>query len=268
LSNTTARSQIFGVSIDTRTMDQTVERCRRLIEARHPTHHVSLNAGKVVLMQDQPGLRAIVSSSDLVSADGMSIVWGARFLGHPVPERVAGIDLMARLLELAESEQWPVYFHGARPAALSRFLEVVRQRHPTLRIAGSSDGYSFEGRRVAESIARSGARLLFVGISSPLKERFLAEYLPNMGEIFAMGVGGSFDVWAGVTRRAPEWMQRVGLEWFYRFLQEPRRMWRRYVFGNARFAWLLLQERFGPPRKADKTGKTDEAEMKPGMKQC
>ena len=242
----TERVQIFGVTVDALTMEDTVDRCRRLIEARRPAQHVSLNAGKVVLMQDDPRLRGIVSRCDLVSADGMSIVWAARLLGNPIRERVPGIDLMARLLELAESKGWPVYFFGARPEVLNRFLAVVRGLHPRLAIAGHSDGFSVRGQEAAERIATSGARLLFVGISSPFKEQFLADHLPEMGGTFAMGVGGSFDVWAGETRRAPVWMQRIGLEWFHRFLQEPHRMWRRYVFGNARFAWLLVRERFRP----------------------
>ncbi len=243
----TERLQIFGVKIDTLTMDDTVERCRQLIEARRPAQHVSLNAGKVVLMKDDPRLREIVSRGDLVSADGMSIVWAGRLLGNPVRERVPGIDLMSRLLELAESKRWPVYFFGARAEVLARFLAVVRRRHPRLVVAGYSDGYSVRGKAAAERIAASGARLLFVGISSPFKEYFLAEHLPKMAGMFAMGVGGSFDVWAGETRRAPAWMQRIGLEWFHRFLQEPHRMWRRYVFGNVRFAWLLARERFRSP---------------------
>jgi len=242
----TDRLTIFGVSLDRLTMNATVERCRQLIEAHRPAQHVSLNAGKVVLMKDDPRLRAIVSRSDLVSADGMSIVWAGRLLGSPIRERVPGIDLMSRLLELAESKRWPVYFFGARAEVLARFLAVVRRRHPRLLVAGHCDGYSVRGREAAERIAASRARLLFVGISSPFKEYFLAEHLPKMGGMFAMGVGGSFDVWAGATRRAPGWMQRSGLEWLYRFLQEPHRMWRRYVFGNVRFAWLLAQERFRP----------------------
>jgi len=232
------------VRVDPLTMDETVERCRRLIESGRPAQHVALNAGKVVLMQDDAELRRIVDRCDVVSADGMSVVWAGRLLGTFMPERVAGIDLMARLLEMAERRDWPVFFYGARAESLALFLAEALRRHPRIRIAGAEDGFSRDASEVAARIADSGARLLFVGISSPLKERFLAEHLPRM-PLFAMGVGGSFDVWAGLTRRAPGWMQRAGLEWLFRFLQEPRRMWRRYLLGNLRFAWLVLLARLG-----------------------
>lgn len=206
--------------------------------------HVVINAGKVVMMEDVVGLRDIVASCDLVNADGQSIVWAGRFLGLEVPERVAGIDLMHRLLDEAEDKAWPVFFLGAKPDVLAACVRALQERHPRLTVAGLRDGYFDDDAGVARSVCDSGARLLFVGISSPRKETFLAEYLEEMGPVFAMGVGGSFDVVAGLTKRAPRWMQKVGLEWFYRLVQEPRRMWKRYLVGNARFAWLVVRERF------------------------
>lgn len=244
------RRQIFGVPLDVLTMEQTVERCRRLVGERRPVQHVVLNAGKVLLARDQPGLAAVIARCEIVNADGWSVVWAGRLLGLPVPERVAGIDLMGRLLDESEREGWPVYFLGARTDVLGRFIAVVRRRHPRLTIAGAHDGYFQDDGAAADAVRDSGARLLFVGISSPRKEHFLAEQLERMGPIFAMGVGGSFDVWAGETRRAPGFMQRSGLEWLYRFAQEPRRLWRRYLLGNLRFVWLVLQTRWRTRRSA------------------
>jgi N-acetylglucosaminyldiphosphoundecaprenol N-acetyl-beta-D-mannosaminyltransferase len=224
-------------------MDGTVERCRQLILSGRPAQHVVLNAGKCVLTHDEPDVRDIVASCDLVSADGQSVVWGARILGIPVPERVTGIDLMERLLELAAHERWPVYLLGAREDVLVAFEAEALRRFPSLVVAGRRDGYfrPDQEESVADAIRASGARLLFVATSSPMKERFLARQLPRMGAVFAMGVGGSFDVWAGRTSRAPRWMQGMGLEWAYRLLQEPRRMWKRYLIGNVRFARLVAR---------------------------
>lgn len=237
------RYRMFGVSLDALTMDQTVERCAALIEQRRQVQHVVLNASKSVMLQDVEGLADIINECELVNADGQSIVWAGRFLGIPVPERVAGIDLMERLLERATLEGWPVYFLGARSEVLARFRDVALERFPGLRIAGSRDGYFDDDESVARAIATTGARLVFVAITSPRKEFFLAQNLCYMGPVFAMGVGGSFDVWAGVTKRAPTWMQRTGFEWFFRFVQEPRRMWRRYLVGNARFVRMVLTEK-------------------------
>jgi N-acetylglucosaminyldiphosphoundecaprenol N-acetyl-beta-D-mannosaminyltransferase len=227
-------------------MDETVARCRELVLSGRPAQHVVLNAGKCVLMEDQPDIREIVKGCDLVNADGQSVVWAARLLGISVPERVAGIDLMARLIALSESEGWPVYLLGAKDEVLTAFEAEATRRHPRLSIAGRHNGYFRADQEIgiADAIRESGARLLLVGISSPMKERFLARNLERLGPLLAMGVGGSFDVWAGKTTRAPEWMQHAGLEWFYRFAQEPRRMWRRYLVGNLRFAWMVLRARF------------------------
>jgi N-acetylglucosaminyldiphosphoundecaprenol N-acetyl-beta-D-mannosaminyltransferase len=223
-------------------MRQTVERCEELIEAKQPVQHVVVNAGKAVMMQDVPGLRAIIRRCDLVNADGQSIVWAGRLLGIPVPERVTGIDLMGELLALAEKQGYPVFFLGATQETLDAFVPEVGRRFPGLQIAGARNGYFKDDSEAAAAVAASGARLLMVGMSSPRKEFFLAEQLPKMGPVFAMGVGGSFDIWAGKTRRAPLWMQRAGLEWFYRLLQEPRRMWKRYLVGNTRFMLLVARE--------------------------
>lgn len=236
------RPTIFSVPIDPLTMDQTVARCQELIKSGQAAQHVVINAGKVVMMENVPGLRELISGCSLVNADGQSIVWAARLLGIPVPERVAGIDLMEALLRLAEQEGYPVFFLGATQDVLEAFTAEVMRRHPRLQVAGARNGYFKDDLAVAREVEACGTRVLFVGISSPRKEFFLAEQLPRMGPVFAMGVGGSFDVWAGKTRRAPGWMQRAGLEWFYRLLQEPRRMWKRYLIGNTRFMHLLATE--------------------------
>jgi N-acetylglucosaminyldiphosphoundecaprenol N-acetyl-beta-D-mannosaminyltransferase len=239
---TKERMILFGAPLDLLTMRQTIDACVGLVEAQLPAQHVVVNAGKYVLMESDAGLHRIVSGCALVNADGMSVVWAGRLLGVPVPERVTGIDLMGELLAEAEARGWPVYFLGATPAVLKRFVEVVRGRFPGLSVAGSHHGYVQDDEGVVRDIARSGARLLFVGMPSPRKEYFLDEHLPSMGPLLAVGVGGSFDVWAGVTKRAPVWMQRSGLEWLYRFAQEPSRMWRRYLIGNARFLRMVLRE--------------------------
>jgi len=235
-------ADMFGVRVDLLDMDQTVERCEQLIRRRTHAQHVVLNAGKVALMKRDPRLRQVVHSCDVVNADGQSIVWAGRLLGAAVPERVTGIDLMERLLASAEAHGWPVYFLGATQDVLDAFTRRVRTQFPSIRIAGAADGYFDDDAAAARDVAESGARILFVAMPSPRKEFFLAEQKHHLGHVFAMGVGGSFDVWAGLTQRAPVWMQTHGLEWFFRFAQEPRRMWKRYLVGNLVFLSLLTAE--------------------------
>lgn len=234
---------LFGVAVDPLTFAETVDRIEALVDAGVPVQHVVLNASKVVQMHEDAELRRIITDCDLVNADGMSVVWASRLLGAPLPERVTGADLFPAALQLAQRRGWPVYLLGARHDVLEQVLVRVRREYPELVIAGSRDGYfDPSDTAVADAIAATGARLLFVGMPSPRKERWLAEHLERTGVTFAMGVGGTFDIWAGVSRRAPEWAQRAGLEWLYRFAQEPRRMWRRYLVGNTRFLLLVARE--------------------------
>lgn len=234
------RGVFLGMPLDLLTMDQTVVRCLELVSEGRPYEHVVLNCSKVVLASDDERLRDVIMRADVVSADGQSVVWAGRLLGLPVPERVAGIDLMGELLVRAQDLGLPVYFLGAKPEVLARFVEVVTRRFPRLKVAGAADGYFEDDAATAEAIAAAGPRMLFVGMPSPRKEYFISEYLCRMGPVLAVGVGGSFDVWAGETARAPRWMRACGLEWFHRLCQEPRRMWRRYLIGNARFVGIVV----------------------------
>jgi len=235
-------SRVFGVRLHALTMEQTVDRVEELVRAGGSHQHVVLNAAKVVQLADDPSLRDIVQGCSLVNADGQAVVWAARMLGVDVPERVTGIDLMERLLARAAERGWPVYFLGATDEVVRRVVHVETDRHPGLVVAGWRNGFwsADEEDAVVAQVAAARPTLLFVALPTPAKERFLARHIDRLGASFAMGVGGSFDVVAGVTRRAPGWMQRLGLEWMFRLMQEPRRMFRRYLVGNTRFIALTV----------------------------
>ena len=227
-------------------MAATVERCRQLIEQRSPSQQLSVNAAKIVTLQHDSQLREIASRSALVNADGQSVVWASWILGDPLPCRVAGIDLMAELLALAERDGFSVFILGAREATLETAVDRIRERHPRLQIAGYHHGYfddaGPEGDAIRERMHEAKPDILFVAMSSPQKEYWLDQHGPRLGIPLLMGVGGSIDVIAGVTHRAPRIWQRLGFEWLYRLLQEPRRMLRRYVTTNAVFIGLVLRE--------------------------
>lgn len=235
------RVDVLDCPVDALDMDATVARCSELIEAGGFHQHVAINAAKLVAMHDDPQLRDIVVGCDVISADGQSVVWASRLLGAPLPERVAGVDLMDRLLAEAELRGYGVFILGARADVLDEAVRRIRERHPQITIAGARDGYfsDAEEAEVCEEIRSSGAHILFVAISSPRKELFLGEHGPSLKVPFVMGVGGSIDVMAGITKRAPRLWQRLGIEWLYRLLQEPRRMFRRYAVTNVRFLLLL-----------------------------
>jgi N-acetylglucosaminyldiphosphoundecaprenol N-acetyl-beta-D-mannosaminyltransferase len=237
---------LFGLRIDNLTMEQTVQRCLAATESGELLEIGVVNAAKIVKMRQDPELRDAVAGCHVVVADGQSVVWASRLLGAPLTERVAGIDLFARLLAEACKRGLPVYFLGAKQDVLDEMIARVRRKLPGLRIAGSRDGYfsDDEAPGIADEIAASGAKLLFLGMTSPKKETFVARYGQRSGASVIHGVGGSFDVLAGVVRRAPAAWQRLGLEWLYRAVQEPRRLGRRYLTTNAAFLAIVARERF------------------------
>lgn len=236
------RVRLYGVGIDALTMDQTLERAFELATAGRPVQHVVLNAAKVVLMSSDARLREIVAGCALVNADGASVVWASRILGQPLPERVAGIDLFMRIVARAAETGDSVYFLGATDAVLESMLARFRREYPGLRVAGARNGYWDDDADVVAAVRKAAPTFLFLAIPSPRKEYWLNEHLSDLGVPFVMGVGGSFDVAAGKTRRAPVWMQRIGCEWMYRLAQEPQRMWKRYLRGNTAFVLLTFRE--------------------------
>ena len=233
---------MFGMALDGWSMDETVGLIRDRIRQGVFTQHVVVNAAKMVHAQKDAVLKESITSCDIVNIDGMGVVWGARLLGFEVPERVAGVDLFYRLIELSEVEIFPVFLLGADEEVVRKCSQTLLAKHPALKIAGYHHGYFWDNENeVVEEIRDSGAKLLFVAITSPKKECFINRWKSQLGVSFVMGVGGTFDVVAGKVNRAPVWMQRAGLEWFYRVIQEPRRMWKRYLITNTLFILMLIR---------------------------
>lgn len=216
-----------------------------------PLQHCVINAGKVVLAESNLELSDIINQCSLINADGMSIVWAARILGYRVPERVTGIDLMHRMLARAAQTNLRIFLLGAESHVVRRAAEVFADKYPGLNICGVRDGFWMpnEEAQVVREVAATRPDILLLGFSSPKKEVFAHAHLCELGARLVFGVGGTFDVVAGITNRAPLWMQRSGLEWLYRFGQEPRRMFRRYVVGNTLFLTIVLRQRISLHRQ-------------------
>lgn len=240
------RIELMGCLVDNLTMEETLETIAGFISSGHPHQHVVVNVDKLVKARDDADLRRIINECALINADGMPVVWASRILGKPLKERVAGVDLFESLMRRSAQRGWRVYLLGAREEIVSEVKTVYEARFPGLIVAGYRDGYwkDEEEPVVVEQIKAARPDILFVAISSPKKERFLGRYQGEMRIPFAMGVGGTFDVAAGKVKRAPVWMQKVGLEWFYRFLQEPKRMFRRYFIDDMAFGGMILREFF------------------------
>lgn len=240
------RVEIMGCFVDNLSMAETLQTIDGFVQSGESHQHGAVNVDKLVKASKDPLLREIINACALISADGMPVVWASRLLGKPLKARVTGIDLFTALLQRACEKGWRVYLLGAREDVLSSVVAILEKQMPALKIAGYRNGYwrPEEEAEVVERIAACRSDLLFVAISSPKKEQFLGKNQAQMKIPFAMGVGGTFDVVAGKVTRAPLWMQNWGLEWFYRFLQEPTRMFRRYFIDGLRFFWLLGQAYF------------------------
>ena len=231
------RYPILNTYVNALSMEQSISEIEKIIEARKPTQHVVINALKINLMNDDPKLREIVNACPLINADGVSILWAAKKLGIPLKERVAGIDLFEKLVKLSAEKGYKIYLFGAKEEVVNKVKSIFEKQYPNLKIVGYRSGYFTEADEpeIVKNMAESGADMMFVAFSSPKKEYWVNKYLNQLNIPFVMGVGGSFDVIAGVTSRAPKWLQDHGMEWFYRFIQEPGRLWNRYMVGNRKF---------------------------------
>jgi N-acetylglucosaminyldiphosphoundecaprenol N-acetyl-beta-D-mannosaminyltransferase len=190
--------------------------------------------------------RQAINKADLFNIDGMSVVWALRCLGYKVPERVATPDLADEILAMAEKEKFSIYLLGAKEQILTACREKLNESFPKLNIAGSQNGYyrPEDEDFVIETINNTQPDILFIGMSSPRKELFFEKYRDVLNAKYILGVGGYFDILSGYTKRAPKWMQNIGLEWIFRLMQEPGRMWRRYLIGNNQFLWVVFKEKF------------------------
>jgi N-acetylglucosaminyldiphosphoundecaprenol N-acetyl-beta-D-mannosaminyltransferase len=235
---------VFGVPIANLTLAETVDHVEALIRSGQPHQHVVVNVDKIVKMQRDPQLRAAVLSCELINCEGQPIVWASRLLGTPLKARVTGVDLFQALAARCAACGFRVFLLGAREEVVRRVAEVLQARHPTLVIAGWRDGYWENAAEpgVIAAVRAGRPDVLFMATPSPKKELFLGKWKHELAVPFVMGVGGSFDVVAGKVNRAPGWVQRCGMEWFYRFAQEPRRMWHRYFVEDLAFFPLLWRE--------------------------
>ena len=242
---------ILDVPVDVLTLNETLRLFKCVLQNGEYIIHMSVNAAKIVKMKRDRELFKSVVSADIINADGMSIVWASKILGNPLPERVAGVDLMENLVEIAWRNGYKIFFFGAREDVVRKVVDIYSEKYSPEIVAGFRNGYysTSEERKIAKEISRSGANILFVAMSTPKKEKFIfknRDILKNINIV--MGVGGAFDVIAGKVKRAPKLLQDMGMEWFWRFLQEPTRMWRR-IYDYLLFTLMVFYESFSRNRK-------------------
>lgn len=242
-----ARVDLLGSPFDRVGMQSTIDQCIAWCSGPRVSHTViTLNAALLCMMRRDAELRAACRSGDLIVADGMPVVWTSRLAGIPLPERVAGVDLTARLLAEGASRGLSVYFLGARPEVVGSLADYCHRNHPGLKVIGYRDGYfsAADHEAIVADIASLAPHMLFVGMPSPFKETWCQRHRDALRVPVIVGVGGTFDVLTGYVRRAPRALQAVGMEWSWRLAMEPRKMWKRYLRTNTEFLGLAAREIF------------------------
>lgn len=236
---------LLGMLVHKIRMTELLDYCEKAISEKSNLVLGMVNVAKLVNARKDHQLYKSVADSDIIAADGQGVVWLSHLIGCPLPERVAGIDVMYGLMQRAAKNRYRIFFLGAKEEVVCAVAQKAERLYPGLQVAGICNGYfdlEKDGQKVAEQIRASRADILFVAITPPKKEIFMDRWKDVINVPVCHGVGGSFDVFAGVVKRAPLWMQKAGLEWFYRVLQEPRRMWKRYFVTNSIFFFLIIKE--------------------------
>lgn len=231
------KATVLGIDVDILTMEETVTLVSKYISEKKPLHLMGVNADKLNQCQKDCNIKDIVENCGIINADGASVKLAIKYLYNIDTERVAGIDLMQSILVSANKKNYSVYFLGAKKRSLDKMIINFKEKFPNLNIVGQHDGYfsDDEFMSIKKELYNKQPDLVFVGITSPKKEMIIDDFMKNNINSVFMGVGGSFDVLSGEIRRAPKWMQNIHMEWLFRMLMEPRRLFLRYFIGNMLF---------------------------------
>jgi N-acetylglucosaminyldiphosphoundecaprenol N-acetyl-beta-D-mannosaminyltransferase len=248
--NQPPRINVCGVAIDCLSFDEVMAAIVHHVTAgQTPAYVVTPNAQHVVMWHENDLFRQIYQQAWLVVPDGVPLLWAARWFGTPLRGRVNGTDSFEQLCAISAEKGFRVFLMGGRSGAAAQAAQVLQARHPQLQIAGTDcPKFGFESdpvelERMAAAVRTAAPDILFVGLGAPKQEYWIYQNYQALGVPVMLGIGGSFEMVGGVVKRAPLWMQRLGLEWLFRLLSEPQRMWRRYLVGNVAFVRLVLRQR-------------------------
>lgn len=239
----TGRVDILDIPIDPLTMPQALVAVDEFIASRQPHHVFTADASGIMRAQEDPALQEIILQADLVTADGAGVLLASRLNGAALPERVSGVDLVEEISRLAAQRGYLIYLFGAADGVAKLAAAELQKRHPGLTIVGVRNGYftTDEEAGIVREIAQARPDVLFVALGIPRQELFIRSHFAELGVPVMIGVGGSFDVISGTLKRAPRWMQRAGLEWLYRFAQQPSRLPR--LAALPQFVYASWRER-------------------------
>ncbi len=249
MRNTAAEELVVGMKVNATSLQHAACTVCEWAVSKESRYVCVATVNNVMEAFDSTDFQSIMNQADLVTPDGMPLVWALRSLGHKNATRVYGPDLTPIVIERAAEARIPIGFYGASPQVLSLLVQNVRRRFPNAEIAFT---YSppfralsvVEDEEIVRQISQCGARIIFVGLSTPKQERWMADHRGRVDAVM-IGVGAAFDFIAGTKPQAPRWMMRLGMEWFFRLATEPKRLWKRYLKHNPRFVFHFAAQLFG-----------------------
>ncbi|MBM3252494.1 MAG: WecB/TagA/CpsF family glycosyltransferase [Candidatus Omnitrophica bacterium] len=245
----TQKINICGIEIDNISMQEAIESIERLITERKKSFIATVNLDHIVILQKDREFREAYKNAALIVVDSMPLLWAAAFLHTPLKEKISGSDLFPKLCGVAAEKGYRLFFLGGNPGAALEAAEVLKIKYPKIQITGvCSPPYGFEqneaeNKKILAMIQDVKPDILFVGLGAPKQEKWIYKYRNEYQVPVSIGIGASFDFVSGFVKRAPLWMQRVGLEWFWRLLMEPKRLWKRYLIDDMKFFWLLIKQK-------------------------
>lgn len=245
---------ICGVMLDNVSQKFVLKKIEKHISKREPAYIVTANVDHIIKLQKDEEFRRAYDNAFLALADGAPLVMAAGFLGHPLIERVTGADLLPALCALSAKEGYGVFLLGGKSrGGILLVAKILKKRYPGLRIVGAhSPHFGFEdnpheNEKIVRKIKESRADILFVGLGAPKQEKWICRFKNEYNVPISIGIGVSFNFISGRVRRAPVWMQKIGLEWLWRLMAEPRRLWKRYLVDDMQFFRLVLKQKMKGP---------------------
>jgi len=235
---------ILGFDVDRITWNELLEKIDGFVKSRKPHKIILLNPYLLLEAKKHPDYAQYIRECDIVTADGIGLLIAGRLYGKPFPERVTGTDLMPKLAELGAKKGWKFYFLGSMPGVAEKAHQNLKKKYPGFRVVGVHDGYFSENeeKKIVNDIKGKKPDILMVCMGALKQERFIKKYQDKINIPLAFGIGALFDFYACKFKRAPKWMQNSGLEWLFRLIQEPRRLWKRYLIGNFVFMFAVFKE--------------------------
>ena len=240
--------RLFGITMDNVTMPEAMGRIREMLAGSEKHFVVTPNVDHLVRLHKDAEFREVYSRASLVLPDGMPVIWASRLLGRPLKERVAGSDMMLPACKLAAETKARVYFLGSMPGVAEKAVEKLKGMFPDLQVAGYySPPFGFEkdgeeNKRIVSAINASRTDVLFVALGAPKQEKWIAAHRSELNIKVGLCIGAGIDFIAGTVKRAPAWMHRMGLEWFWRLMSDPGRLWKRYLIEDMLFIKIFLKE--------------------------